>query len=100
MILLFWLKRENDFTILVGREYDFTVDSSSGAKRMLKIEPYLVLSSKEQVKAEFRYVFGRVDKYMPHKTVYMRVLDGIAGDYYLLFGFLQRIFNKVHTHKL
>ena len=25
MILLFWLKRENDFTILVGREYDFTV---------------------------------------------------------------------------
>lgn len=25
MILLFWLKRENDFTILVGREYDFAI---------------------------------------------------------------------------
>ena len=50
MILLFWLKRENDFTILVGREYDFTVevDSSSGAKKMLKVEPYLVLSRNER----------------------------------------------------
>ena len=34
MILLFWLKRENDFTILAGRGNDFTVEvSSSGAKK-------------------------------------------------------------------
>ena len=50
MILLFWLKRENDYTILVGREYDFTVevDFSSGAKKMLKVEPYHALSRNER----------------------------------------------------
>ena len=55
MILLFWLKRENDFTILVGREYDFTVevDSSSGAKKMLKVEPYHALSKNERESCRF-----------------------------------------------
>ena len=43
------------------------VDSSSGAKKMLKVEPYHALSSNEQVKSKFRYVFGRIDSYIPYK---------------------------------
>ena len=62
----------------VGREYDFTVevDSSSGAKKMLKVEPYHALSSNEQVKSKFRYVFGRIDSYIPYKMAFMGAIVG------------------------